>query len=167
MKPKRSRVGDMRTVKNLLERADSLALAAGEQKPGAEHLVMAAIDLDDGTARRAFQRAGGDPDDFASAVEQVHVEALHNVGVGAAKVSIDASPRRRRGIHTPKGSLTTLLKDASKLAKAERSSFLGAHLLLAAAGLEYGTTARAISSMGVDRAALAAAARVEIDAVDS
>ncbi|MGZ8476106.1 MAG: Clp protease N-terminal domain-containing protein, partial [Candidatus Limnocylindria bacterium] len=46
----------MRTIKKLLTDAEVEARAMGEAEPGAEHLLLAALDLPDGSARRAFER---------------------------------------------------------------------------------------------------------------
>jgi hypothetical protein len=53
-----------------------------------------------------------------------------------------------------------------ELVRADRSRISGAYVILAAAELEYGTTARTFAKMNVDRGELAAAARAEIDALN-
>jgi ClpA/ClpB-like protein len=51
--------------------------------PGAEHLLLAALELPDGTARRAFERVGADPNALRQAIEEQHAEALCAVGIDA------------------------------------------------------------------------------------
>ena len=74
-------IQDMRTIKTLLTGAEAEAQRAGDGLPGPEHLLLAAFDLPDGTARRAFERAGADPAGFRAAVDTAHRDALHGIGV--------------------------------------------------------------------------------------
>jgi hypothetical protein len=53
-----------------------------------------------------------------------------------------------------------------ELVKRDKSRLCGAYILLAASQMQFGTTARALAAMGVDRDELAAAARAEVDALD-
>ncbi len=70
----------MRTIKKLLTDAEVEARAMGEAEPGAEHLLLAALELPDGTARRAFERLDVDPTRLRSAIVDQQAEAL--VGAG-------------------------------------------------------------------------------------
>ncbi len=54
------KLDDMRTIKALAEAAERHANAAGEREPGPEHFLLAAFDLPDGLARRAFARLGAE-----------------------------------------------------------------------------------------------------------
>jgi hypothetical protein len=63
----RNPVRDMRTIKTLMTGAEAEALEAGESVPGAEHLLLSALALPDGSARRAFERVGADPDELRAA----------------------------------------------------------------------------------------------------
>jgi ATP-dependent Clp protease ATP-binding subunit ClpA len=65
----KTRFSDMRMIRTLLEGAEAEAGRAGESMPGAEHLLLAALDLPDGTARRAFERVGADPSALRQAIE--------------------------------------------------------------------------------------------------
>src|SRR5918998_924166 len=96
----RNPVRDVRTIKLLLEGAESEARAAGEAQPGAEHLLLAAIELPDGTARAAFAAAGADADALRPAIAAVHAGALRAVGVEPpAEDALDAAlaPGAARG----------------------------------------------------------------------
>lgn len=77
----RNPVEDIRTMGRLFPAADAAALADGETEAGAEYLVIAALDLPDGSARRAFERAGADPDAFSGAVRAQHGDALRSIGM--------------------------------------------------------------------------------------
>uniref|UniRef100_UPI0019639324 Clp protease N-terminal domain-containing protein n=1 Tax=Nonomuraea lactucae TaxID=2249762 RepID=UPI0019639324 len=61
---------DIKTINALLTGAEQRALERGEGVPGPEHLLMSALALPDGSARRAFERLGADPDAFAAAVDR-------------------------------------------------------------------------------------------------
>lgn len=65
-----TKLRDARTIKTLCERAEVHALRDQQQKPGAEHFLLAALDLEDGTARLAFSRAGAAPEGLHTAIEQ-------------------------------------------------------------------------------------------------
>ena len=65
----------------LFPAADAIAEADGEDTAGAEHLLLAALDLDTGSARRAFERVGADPDQFRVAVREQHADAVRAVGM--------------------------------------------------------------------------------------
>jgi hypothetical protein len=74
-------IQEFRTIRQLLGGAERLAQESGETLPGAEHLLLAALALPDGTARRAFERLGVDPDGLPSAIASQHADALRTVGI--------------------------------------------------------------------------------------
>lgn len=158
------RLTDMATVKALLEGAETAARGSGDELPGPEHLVLSAIDLPEGSARRAFLAIGADPELFAGAIESAHREALRAVGVTPPP----ASTGRTRTLPRPTGLFRStvaaqeVFHAAVLMAKRpEWGPLRGAHVLAAACDVEQGTVARAFAVMGVDRRALAAAAAEE------
>lgn len=157
---------DMHTIKMLLEGAEAEAGRAGESTPGAEHLLLAALDLPDGTARRAFERVGADPSTLRQAIEEQHAEALRAVGIDAdagAEGDVSVAPRTN-GLYRSAGSAQSAFQAAGKLARKSGSQLVGAHVVLAITGMEHGTAIRAVRSLGIDTDALAAAAREEAGA---
>jgi ATP-dependent Clp protease ATP-binding subunit ClpA len=154
---------DMRTIRILLEGAEDEAHRAGESLPGAEHLLLAALDLPDGTARRAFERVGADPGALRQAIEDRHAEALRAVGIDAdagAELAGSVAPRTN-GVHRSSASAQSAFQAAGKLARKTRTQLVGAHVLLAITDMEHGTAIRALRSLGIDVHALAVAAREE------
>jgi ATP-dependent Clp protease ATP-binding subunit ClpA len=149
----------MRTIKQLLESAERHAHAAGEPEPGAEHLLLAALDLPDGGARRAFARVGADPDGLAAAVEAHHAEALASVGVAPGGPAVAAPPAR--GAFRSTGAAQEVFQAAGRLARERRVPLGGAHVVEAVAATEHGTAAATLARLGLDRGALADAARAE------
>lgn len=163
----RSRLGAMGTIKVLLEDAEAIARREGLAQPGAEHLVLAALELPDGTARAALERAGTSGDAFASAVRDQHAAALDSVGVVVDNDLIDASlpePEAPTGLYRSEPSAQELFQRAGDDARAEGGTLLGAHVVRAAADLEHGTVARAFERLGVDPNVLRASATAEITA---
>jgi ATP-dependent Clp protease ATP-binding subunit ClpA len=154
----KTRFSDMRTISTLLEGAEAEAARAGGSMPGAEHLLLAALDLPDGTARRAFE-----PGALRQAIEEQHAEALRAVGIDSdagAEDAVSVAPPTM-GVYRSSGSAQGAFQAAGKLARETRSQFVGAHVVLAITGMEHGTAIRAVRSLGIDVDALAAAAREE------
>ncbi|WP_287235508.1 Clp protease N-terminal domain-containing protein [Mesorhizobium sp.] len=53
-------LSNVRTIKTLCESAENYALKDQQRQAGAEHFLLAAIDLPDNTARLAFREVGTD-----------------------------------------------------------------------------------------------------------
>lgn len=153
---------DVHTIHDLLSMSEKIAHDSGDERPGAEHLLLSAVRLPDGTARRAFQRIEVDPDDLSAAIATAHTEALAGIGL-----------RDPRGPDPYQGPVTKLYRanpsadqafqEAAALSKEPGSRrLLGAHVVQAVARQSTGTAARALTALGVDPAALDAAAAQEI-----
>jgi ATP-dependent Clp protease ATP-binding subunit ClpA len=156
-------IKDMRTIKEILTSAEDAARRAGESQPGAEHLLLAALEHPEGSARRAFERVGADPDAFGPAVAAQHVEALRTVGIEPPPEDTLAPPPEAKPSrwYRANASLQYAFKRAGELARDDGTWLTGAHVVVAVAGMEHGSAARALRAMGVDREALAAAAAAE------
>jgi ATP-dependent Clp protease ATP-binding subunit ClpA len=156
-------IKDMRTIKEILMSAEEAARRAGESQPGAEHLLLAALEHPEGSARRAFERAGADPDAFGPAVAAQHVEALRALGIEPPPEETLAPPPETKPSrwYRANASLQYAFKRAGELARDDGTWLKGAHVVVAVAGMEHGSAARALRDMGVDREALAAAAAAE------
>jgi ATP-dependent Clp protease ATP-binding subunit ClpA len=160
---------EMRTIKNLLSGAERESRRGGDDLPGAEHLLVAAVDLPDGTAARALGRFGIDADSLRAALEQVHADALAGAGVqapGPVDAAADvASLAPASGVFRSTPQAQQVFRDAVALSKSSTPSrLLGAHVVAAVCALEHGTAARALSALGLDRSDLRAAALDEADA---
>jgi ATP-dependent Clp protease ATP-binding subunit ClpA len=164
------RVRDVRTINKLLTGAEAEARRAGESLAGAEHLLLSAIALPDGSARRVFERVGADPDQLHAAIAAQHADALRSIGIqppddAALDAAIGSETPAAAGVFRSNASARSAFQEASKMARSEGSSGLvGAHVVAAVAQMEHGTASRALSKMGIDRASLAGAAREEISA---
>jgi ATP-dependent Clp protease ATP-binding subunit ClpA len=163
-----NRARDVRTINLLLTGAEDEARREGAAMPGAEHLLLSAIALPDGTARRAFEAVGVDANGLRAAIEQQHADALRTVGVESPDPAELAVPQDdhagRGGVFRSTASARSVFQAASKLAGAgPAKQLLGAHIVLAVTDMQHGNAVRALDVLGVDRAALAAAARKEAD----
>jgi ATP-dependent Clp protease ATP-binding subunit ClpA len=157
-------LNEFRTIRGLLEGAERLARESGESEPGAEHLLLAAVALPDGTARRAFERVGVDPDSLPSAIASQHADALRAVGIDPAALGeIDAPAPPAAGLFNSAPSAQAVFRRAVELSRTPRPRrLLGAHVVIAVSEMEHGTAARALARLGVERAELAAAAWGEL-----
>ena len=168
---KRSRIHDIRIMNQLFPAADAIAAADGERDAGAEHLLIAALDLDTGSARRVFERVSADADQFQNAVRAQHAHALQAVGMQPIDDDrLDRHippPAADTGLHRGSPSGHELFRKVVALVRKERSQLYGAYFVLVAAETKFGTTARALRQMNVDHMELAAAARAEIDLLNA
>lgn len=162
----RRRLADMRTMKQLFTLAETEAQHAGEAEPGAEHLLLAAIDLPDGSARRALERVGIEPAALREAIAGQHDDALRGVGIEAPTHASDTpSAVLPPGPYRSKGSAQTLFQRVRELVTSEHSQLYGAWFVLAATETEHGTTVRALRRLGIEPDDLARAAHAELDAL--
>jgi ATP-dependent Clp protease ATP-binding subunit ClpA len=166
MNPLRA-LGDMRTIKRLLTDAERIAREMGEEEPAAEHLLLAAMGLPDGSAVRVLGSVGIDADRIRAALLEEQADALVAVGVpretaerlaapeplgsGGAPILYGAGPSAREAFRT-----------AGDMARAAKQPLAGAHVVAALATIERGTVARALERLGVDRGTLADAADREL-----
>jgi len=160
------RLKDMKTLKLLISGADDHANKLGQEEPGAEHFVLSALNLPDGTAKRAFAKIGENPDTFLDAIKKQQSDALSSIGVSDDSLQKDPEPiEQSRILHNSKPSGNMIVKRLYELKKKDKDKpILGAHVLLVATSLEYGTVPRALRAMGVEIVNLAAAATAEGEA---
>ena len=162
----KARAAAVKTISSLLQQAEEIARGRGTDKPAAEHLVLAALQLPDGTASRAFDRLGSSRHDFRAALDAQEAEDLERIGVHAPSDRIRAElpePTAPTGVYQSEASAQQLFQAAADDARRNGGSLVGAHVLRAAAALEHGPTARALRRMGIDRDALREAAGAEIE----
>lgn len=158
-----NKIAEMTTIKEVLTSAESLAHEMGDKEPGSEHLLLAAIDMRDGLARRAFEQVGADPDEFANAIVRQHEEALASAGIETAPKPPTHIPAQDKKPMNLGPSARTAFQRATKSVKQYRPAAFGsAHVVIAVTEQEQGTAARALAGMGIDRARLRAAAEAEL-----
>lgn len=160
---------DMRTIKQLLTDAERIARELGEEEPGAEHLLLSALGLPDGTAARALGSLGIDADRIRGALRDEQADALVAAGVPreAAETMADPTPLGAAGrplLYGAGPSAREVFQEAGWLARSAKQRLAGAHVVVAVTGLERGTMPRVLDRLGVDRRGLAEAARAELAA---
>lgn len=160
-----NRMRDVRTIRTLLTGAEAAAHAAGDSAPGAEHLLLSALALPDGSAARAFERVGADPGQLRAAIAAQHADALRSIGIEPPDdAALAGDMPTATGVYRSNASARSAFQTASKMARsAESPRFVGAHVVAAVAAMEHGSAARALTVMGIDRGALADAAREEAE----
>lgn len=147
------RLRRMRTVTWLMTGADREARRDGIALPArAEHALLSALALSDGSARRVLERVGADPDALRAAIG-----AARAAGAGAG----DGAPS---AFGYASASAESVLADALALSRSHRpAAFGGAHVVAAVAQLERaGVLTAALRAIGVERDALSTAAREEL-----
>ena len=158
---------DMRTIKQLLTDAERIAREMGEEEPGAEHLLLSAIGLPDGTAARALGGLGVDADRIHAALRAEQADALVAAGVAreTAEALAEPAPLGPGGAPLLYGagpSAREVFQEAGRIARSSKQRLAGAHVVAAVARLERGTLPRVLDRLGVDRERLADAARAEL-----
>ncbi|WP_306027022.1 Clp protease N-terminal domain-containing protein [Stappia sp. MMSF_3263] len=157
----RKRLESMRTIRTLCQQAELHARREAKQEPGAEHFLLAALDLPDGTARVAFAQVGANAASFGDAIARQYDEALRHIGIEPPTVS-RRGPRQDAG--GAGGGLYHAAASGKQVMQAlaashkDHAPLLGAHVVAVVADMEHGVAARALEAMGVDRGALKRAA---------
>lgn len=151
----KSKLQDMRTIRRLSELAEAHAQRDRQTQPGAEHFLLAALDLPDGTARRAFLDAGGDPDGLRPAIEIQYADALRSIGLEAPVENHGPEPeiRPQNELYRAAPSGEYVMQELAANGR-EHGPLLGAHVVAVVATMECGVAARALSAMKLDRAML-------------
>ncbi|MCV0403084.1 MAG: Clp protease N-terminal domain-containing protein [Chloroflexi bacterium] len=159
---------EMRAIKDLLTDAEGIARSMGDEQPAAEHLLLAAFDLPDGSADRVMRRFGLDRDRLRAAIVEQHAAALVAAGLrpDVADQLSDApalEPPTGSGIYRSSPSAQEAFQRAGAMARSARRPLAGAHIVAAVAGMEHGTVAQLLERLGIERSALAAAAADELE----
>lgn len=158
----RTAVADTRLIAALLTTAEAEARALGDPEPGAEHLLLAALLVDDPSARDALHQVAETVDAAAlrSAIGAVHAASLTAVGVTTP--DLDGALPPASGLYRSEVSAQEVFQRARVLSRGSRAGLLSAHVLLAAAERDHGTVARVLDHLSIDRAALIAAAQAAV-----
>ena len=158
---------DMRTIKRLLTEAERIAREMGEEEPSAEHLLLAAMVLPDGSAVRVFGSMGIDANGIRAALLEEQADALVAVGIPRATAERLAAPEPLESGRAPLlygagTSAREAFQTASDMARAAKQRLAGAHVVAAVATIERGTIARVPERLQADRRQLADAAAREL-----
>ncbi|HEY5881701.1 MAG TPA: Clp protease N-terminal domain-containing protein [Nakamurella sp.] len=141
---------DIATMNVLFPSAERIARADGVDRPGAEHLLLAALDLDDGIALAALAENGVDRQQLHDAIRAQHTAALRSVGVEVDDAAIDRlipPPVAPAGVYRSQGSMQDLFQRSAELAKAAGRPLLSGDVLMAALDADHGTVAPPLSAL--------------------
>ena len=152
----RLRLRDVGTLKVLCEAAEAHALRDQQREPGAEHFLLAALDLPDGTARRAFDRVVVEPEAVRGAIERQYADALGSIGL-TADIGADTTMSATPGIYRAAPSGEEVMQALAARRK-DHGPLLGADVVGVVAGMPEGVAARAIRALGLDPLVLKSAA---------
>ncbi|HSK94506.1 MAG TPA: Clp protease N-terminal domain-containing protein [Candidatus Angelobacter sp.] len=160
-------IRDMRTIGALLGEAERIARRLGDEEPGAEHLLLAAVGLPDGSAGRALQAVGVSAVQLERAVVEVQAAGLERAGFepgAAARLAepVAVPPAEGVGVYRSSPTAQELFRAAGDRARAARQRFAGVHVVLAASEVEAGTMRRVLDRLGIDRQRLREVAEAEL-----
>ncbi len=159
----RNRLKDVQTIKRLCLEAERQARLSGYRHPGAEHYLLAAFALDDGTARATFARLNADPQALGPAILAHHLGALASLGIDASRVPPPPEQGPAPILFEAAESGKAVVQALAGLRRATASPrLLGAHVLLAVAAMQNSTAARSLRSLRIDLREMARAASDEI-----
>lgn len=144
-------LSDVSFMNSLFTTAERIAHDMGDPVMGAEHLVIAALERDDPDLRTALATLPLDAQRFRSAVLAVHADALNSVGLNARTSPIMETPH---GLLSGTPTARKVFQDARTTARKRHTPLTATVILATAAQLEHGTTARALTRLGIDRADL-------------
>lgn len=154
----KTRFQSIGTIKALCEEAERHAREEGQKDAGAEHFLLAAFDLPDGTARQAFAVIDADPTGLRPAIERQYADGLKLVGLDPAlSGGFSEPPPTKQKLYNAAPSGQAVMQALAEERRAHRPLF-GAHVVGIVAGMPHGVAARALRVMGIDAAALQAAA---------
>jgi ATP-dependent Clp protease ATP-binding subunit ClpA len=162
----KQRFTDMGTIKALCEAAEAAANRDHQKQPGAEHFVLAALALPDGSAERVFSRLEIDGEDFRRALRDVHHLALGAAGVGPEEIERseqDVPPLPQpNGVYAAAPSGQAVLQGLAALRKrGSVGPLLGVHVLEVVSAMQHGTTNKAFELLGHHQPSVMAAIQAE------
>lgn len=125
-------LSDASTIKQLCELAEMHSRKMGQPKPGAEHYVLAALELPDQQAANALKEKGVDPESFSRAIFTHYEKALNSQGIELGNALHETSALADTvpaGLYDSQASGQQLMQKLAKLPKASKLNSL--HVLQA------------------------------------
>lgn len=160
------RINDMRMIKFISETAEQMADELGDAEPGAEHMVLAAILMPDGSGARVMSRFGHDLESVRQAIKDQYNDSLADIGIDPATLPDDLGKgpvEPRSPFYLGQPSMQVVFR---KLSEEEgifgKTPLTGARVLARATEIERGVIARIWMKLGIDPSALKAVALEEV-----
>lgn len=148
----RRRFNDARTLALLCKAAEREARAAGQTEPGAEHFLLAALELPDGSARCAFERLGVTPAQLRGAIERQYAAALGGADFEAGAPLADDGTGAYRAAASGQELVQALARRPDR-----EGGLRGSDVLRAIAAMRHGVAARTLRALDLDERAICAA----------
>ena len=141
----------MQTLSWLIESSLARSAEAGEPIAGAHQLATGALEMSDGCAEEALKSLGTTGDDVVNALATLEEKTLADLGLESLDSDVTAAPRTRVGktdatFEAAVQAIHDFHNEAGDYRKLN-----SAHVLAGVASVEHGVTARALSSMNIER----------------
>ncbi|MFK3865719.1 Clp protease N-terminal domain-containing protein [Pseudoalteromonas rhizosphaerae] len=154
----KTKIQDMKTISNLCLGAEKYANQYNEEKPGAEHFMLASLDLKDESVRNVFARLGVNPDEINQAIIKQHTEALAGIGIEQeaiiAQTILSEKIKPSVKLYDTKPSGQFVMQKIYQNNKSRGTRLMGVHVIEAILSMEYGIAIRALQAMNIDLIAL-------------
>jgi len=154
----KNKIQDMKTISNLCLGAEKYANQYGEEKPGAEHFMLASLDLKDESVRNVFARLDVNPDKINQAIIKQHTEALASIGIEQEAIEVDTVSseeiKANVKLYDTKPSGQFVMQKIYQNNKSRETRLIGAHVIEAILSMKYGIAIRALQTMDIDLIAL-------------
>jgi ATP-dependent Clp protease ATP-binding subunit ClpA len=160
----KNKIHDMKTISKLCVGAEKFANQYGEEKPAAEHFMLASLDIQDDSVRKIFEELGVNPDGMHQAIKNQHTEALASIGIVKEGIKLETTKPRMK-LYDTKPSGQTVMQKIYQNNKARKTRLIGAHVIEVISSMEYGIAIRALQTMGIDLVALKKAVKAECNHV--
>lgn len=156
----------LKALKILCETALVEAEAEGLAEVGAEHFLLAAFELPDGTARNSFRSFAVDREGLRAAIQRHYAEALAAAGAlpGAMPPPLPITKSASPWATLPSSASGRAVLERLSLKGPTGEPLCGADVILAALAARRGVVPRLLAALGIPREALELAARTERDA---
>ncbi len=149
----KARLTDMKTISALCLQAEKHALDDHQSEPGAEHFLLSAFDLPDGTAQQVFDQIGARQTAIKPAIKQQYADALRSIGLAPGAIWADGGDTAVRPAQQHLYNASASGQEVLQVLAANRQEhapLLGAHVIFVIADMRHGVAARALRAMGVD-----------------
>jgi ATP-dependent Clp protease ATP-binding subunit ClpA len=160
------RIQDIKTINTLIPNAEKQANLMGEAEAGAEHFLLAAIELPDGSAQRIFNRLNITPEKFKDAIKKQYNDALLAVGIDTTLLNHEPEIiTSNKTFKSAKPSGQAVMQQVYALKQKDKNKpLIGAHIVVVVAQMKHGIAPRTFRAMGINLDNLLQAAKEEINA---
>lgn len=153
----KQRLKNMQIVSGLLSNAERIANEMSDQRPAAEHLVLASFQMSDQTAITVFREIAGEPVLFKQQLEKQQDQVLRDVGIELNGLDISQHDASVAPAVLPGAQISAqqvLREMAGKTSFWAALPVTGLDVLSAVIDLESGAAFKALQALGLNRQVL-------------